>query len=211
MLEIFIYNHHQVPLLLSMDDFFCFNLWNNHMITYEFSLWGINAHIKTGLDKIIYHTPLFDFCRLSFCKVTQRGGSSLVSALDSNYCSLKDLDLSFNNLSQEIVKLLNEKKRDTCCSLENVKYGKKSCLKKNALCLIYYQFFSHFNIARSIIVLRKQQCFCLFFPLVWTTMKNVGSIWSYWDSVRKICSRNTACDVICVQVVIYILKYKNLF
>uniref|UniRef100_A0A3Q4GIV3 NACHT LRR and PYD domain-containing protein n=1 Tax=Neolamprologus brichardi TaxID=32507 RepID=A0A3Q4GIV3_NEOBR len=112
--------------------------------------------------------------RLSFCKVTQRGGSSLVSALDSNYCSLKDLDLSFNNLSEEVVKLLNQKKRDTCCSLENVKYGKKSCLKKNNL--IYYQFFSHFNIARSIIVLRKQQCFCLFFPLVWTTMKNVGSI-----------------------------------
>uniref|UniRef100_A0A3Q0RBH7 SPRY-associated domain-containing protein n=1 Tax=Amphilophus citrinellus TaxID=61819 RepID=A0A3Q0RBH7_AMPCI len=56
---------------------------------------------------------LFDLCRLSFCKVTGHGGSYLALALDSDHCSLKDLDLSFNNLTDEAVKLLTEKQRDS--------------------------------------------------------------------------------------------------
>ncbi|XP_039861874.1 NLR family CARD domain-containing protein 3-like isoform X3 [Simochromis diagramma] len=58
--------------------------------------------------------------RLSFCKVTDDGGSSLVSALNLKPCSLKDLDLSFNNLTDDIVQMLKEKQRDSCCSLEKL-------------------------------------------------------------------------------------------
>uniref|UniRef100_A0A3P9BL77 NACHT domain-containing protein n=1 Tax=Maylandia zebra TaxID=106582 RepID=A0A3P9BL77_9CICH len=57
---------------------------------------------------------------LSFCKVTDDGGSSLVSALNLKPCSLKDLDLSFNNLTDDIVQMLKEKQRDSCCSLEKL-------------------------------------------------------------------------------------------
>lgn len=63
--------------------------------------------VKLGTDESIYHS-LFAFCRLSFCKVTDDGGSSLVSALNLKPCSLKDLDLSFNNLTDDIVQMLKE-------------------------------------------------------------------------------------------------------
>lgn len=79
--------------------------------------------MKSSTDESIYHS-LFAFYRLSFCKVTDDGGSSLVSALNLNPCSLKDLDLSFNNLTDDIVQVLKEKQRDSCCSLEKLKYGK---------------------------------------------------------------------------------------
>lgn len=58
--------------------------------------------------------------RLSFCKVTDGGGSSLVSALNLNHCSLKDLDLSFNDLTDDIVQMLKEKQKDSFCSLEKL-------------------------------------------------------------------------------------------
>lgn len=64
---------------------------------------------------------LVDFSRLSFCKVTEDGCSSLVKALMSDYCNLRELDLSFNHLTNQGIKTLTEKQRDSHCSLENLK------------------------------------------------------------------------------------------
>lgn len=66
---------------------------------------------------------LFDFCRLSFCKVTGDGCASLASALRSEHCSLRELDLSFNHLTDQGVELLTEIQRDSRCSLEKLKYA----------------------------------------------------------------------------------------
>ena len=71
---------------------------------------------------------LFDICRLSFCKVTGDGCASLASALRSDHCSLKELDLSFNHLTDEGVKLLTEIQKDSQCSLERLKYAQTGFL-----------------------------------------------------------------------------------
>lgn len=55
----------------------------------------------------------FDFCRLSLCKVTGYGCTTLASALRSDHCSLRDLDLSFNHLTDQGVKTLTEIQRDS--------------------------------------------------------------------------------------------------
>ncbi|KAM4531484.1 NACHT, LRR and PYD domains-containing protein 3-like isoform 2-T3 [Odontesthes bonariensis] len=56
--------------------------------------------------------------RLLFCKVTWE--ESLASALRSDRCSLMELDLSFNYLTDQGVKLLTEIQRDSRCSLEHL-------------------------------------------------------------------------------------------
>uniref|UniRef100_A0A3B3Q4D0 SPRY-associated domain-containing protein n=1 Tax=Paramormyrops kingsleyae TaxID=1676925 RepID=A0A3B3Q4D0_9TELE len=48
--------------------------------------------------------PLY---RLSFCRVTQEGCSSLASALRTNSSHLRELDLSYNDLQDSGVKLLS--------------------------------------------------------------------------------------------------------
>ena len=63
---------------------------------------------------------LFDFCRLSFCKVTGDGGATLASALRSHHCRLKELVLSFNHLGDQGAKL-SEIQRDSRYSLEKLK------------------------------------------------------------------------------------------
>ncbi|XP_068564288.1 NLR family CARD domain-containing protein 3-like [Cebidichthys violaceus] len=58
--------------------------------------------------------------RLSFCKVTEDGCAALASALRSDHCSLRELDLSFNHLADQGVKLLTEIQRDSRYSLEKL-------------------------------------------------------------------------------------------
>uniref|UniRef100_A0A3B3UFY3 NACHT LRR and PYD domain-containing protein n=1 Tax=Poecilia latipinna TaxID=48699 RepID=A0A3B3UFY3_9TELE len=59
---------------------------------------------------------------LSFCKVKEDGCSSLASALMSDHCCLRELDLSFNHLTDHGAKMLSEKQRDPHCRLECLKY-----------------------------------------------------------------------------------------
>ena len=66
--------------------------------------------------------------RLAFCKVTGEGGAALASALRSDHCSLRELDLSFNHLGDQGVKLLTEIQMDSRFSLEKLKYTKTGCL-----------------------------------------------------------------------------------
>ena len=61
------------------------------------------------------------FCRLSGCMVTDRGLSSLASALKSNPSHLGELDLSYNHPGEAGVKLLSDLKGDPRCSLETLR------------------------------------------------------------------------------------------
>lgn len=86
------------------------------------------------MDRMYYMSKatLFDFRRLSFCKVTGDGCVALASALRSDHCSLRELDLSFNHLSDQGVKMLTEIQRDPRCRLEKLKYAQTGCIT-NAL------------------------------------------------------------------------------
>uniref|UniRef100_A0A3B3S329 B30.2/SPRY domain-containing protein n=1 Tax=Paramormyrops kingsleyae TaxID=1676925 RepID=A0A3B3S329_9TELE len=57
-------------------------------------------------------------CRLSGCRVTEEGCSSLASALRSNPSHLRELDLSDNDLQDSGVKLLSAGLGDSHCALE---------------------------------------------------------------------------------------------
>lgn len=78
---------------------------------------------------------LIDFYRLSFCKVTRDGCAALASALRSDHCSLRELDLGFNHLADQGVKLLTEIMGDSRCSLKKLKYAQTGCLTDTHLSL----------------------------------------------------------------------------
>lgn len=52
--------------------------------------------------------------------MTGDGCAALASALRSDHCSLRELDLSFNHLADQGVKMLTEIQRDSRCSLEKL-------------------------------------------------------------------------------------------
>ena len=60
-------------------------------------------------------------CSLSGCLVTQVGCASLASALTSNPFHLRELDLSYNHLSDSGVKLLSAKIDDPLCKLKKLR------------------------------------------------------------------------------------------
>uniref|UniRef100_A0A3B3RUF2 B30.2/SPRY domain-containing protein n=1 Tax=Paramormyrops kingsleyae TaxID=1676925 RepID=A0A3B3RUF2_9TELE len=61
-----------------------------------------------------------EILRLSGCKVTERGCSSLASALRSNPSHLRELDLSYNHPGDSGVKLLSALLEDPSCKLEKL-------------------------------------------------------------------------------------------
>uniref|UniRef100_A0A3B3S730 Uncharacterized protein n=1 Tax=Paramormyrops kingsleyae TaxID=1676925 RepID=A0A3B3S730_9TELE len=63
----------------------------------------------------------FPFCRLSGCRVTEEGCSSLASALRSNPSYLRELDLSYDHPGDSGVKLLSALLEDPSCKLEKLK------------------------------------------------------------------------------------------
>ncbi|KAL6473543.1 hypothetical protein MHYP_G00171040 [Metynnis hypsauchen] len=54
------------------------------------------------------------------CSITEEGCAALVSALKSNLSHLKELNLSYNNPGETVVKLLSDLLRDPHCKLENL-------------------------------------------------------------------------------------------
>ncbi|XP_048854177.1 NACHT, LRR and PYD domains-containing protein 12-like isoform X3 [Brienomyrus brachyistius] len=72
----------------------------------------------------VLHCKL-EILRLSGCRVTEEGCSSLASALRSNPSHLKELDLSYNHPGDSGVKLLSAVLEDPSCKLEklNVDHG----------------------------------------------------------------------------------------
>ncbi|XP_048854178.1 NACHT, LRR and PYD domains-containing protein 4-like isoform X4 [Brienomyrus brachyistius] len=78
--------------------------------------------LSAGLGNL--HCKL-EILRLSGCRVTEEGCSSLASALRSNPSHLKELDLSYNHPGDSGVKLLSAVLEDPSCKLEklNVDHG----------------------------------------------------------------------------------------
>ncbi|XP_048866365.1 ribonuclease inhibitor-like [Brienomyrus brachyistius] len=62
-----------------------------------------------------------EILRLSGCRVTEGGYSSLASALTSNPSYLRELDLSYNHPGDSGVKLLSAVLEDPNCKLEKLK------------------------------------------------------------------------------------------
>ncbi|XP_055751665.1 NLR family CARD domain-containing protein 3-like [Salvelinus fontinalis] len=69
--------------------------------------------------------------RLSGCLVTEKGCTSLVSALKSNPSHLRELDLSYNHPGDSGVRLLSARLEDPHCRLEklNVEHGGENTMK----------------------------------------------------------------------------------
>uniref|UniRef100_A0A3B3QWT2 B30.2/SPRY domain-containing protein n=1 Tax=Paramormyrops kingsleyae TaxID=1676925 RepID=A0A3B3QWT2_9TELE len=63
-----------------------------------------------------------EILRLSGCRVTEEGCSSLASALRSNPSYLRELDLNYNHPGDSGVKLLSAVLEDSSCKLEKLKY-----------------------------------------------------------------------------------------
>ncbi|XP_048856000.1 stonustoxin subunit beta-like [Brienomyrus brachyistius] len=78
--------------------------------------------LSAGLGDL--HCKL-EILRLSGCRVTEEGCSSLASALRSNPSHLRELDLSYNHPGDSGVKLLSAVLEDPSCKLEklNVDHG----------------------------------------------------------------------------------------
>uniref|UniRef100_A0A3B3T3H2 B30.2/SPRY domain-containing protein n=1 Tax=Paramormyrops kingsleyae TaxID=1676925 RepID=A0A3B3T3H2_9TELE len=64
-----------------------------------------------------------EILRLSGCRVTEEGCSSLASGLRSNPSLLRELDLSYNHPGDSGVKLLSAVLEDPSCKLENVDHS----------------------------------------------------------------------------------------
>uniref|UniRef100_A0A3B3Q3A7 B30.2/SPRY domain-containing protein n=1 Tax=Paramormyrops kingsleyae TaxID=1676925 RepID=A0A3B3Q3A7_9TELE len=73
-------------------------------------------------------------CRLSGCRVTEEGCSSLASALRSNSSHLRELDLSYNHPGDSGVKLLSALLEDPKCKLEKLNVGGENARIKYYSC-----------------------------------------------------------------------------
>lgn len=65
-------------------------------------------------DCTVFYVCMFIISRLCKCDLTEKSCSDLASVLNSDSSSLKDLDLSNNDLHDSGVKLLSEGLREKC-------------------------------------------------------------------------------------------------
>uniref|UniRef100_A0A3P9B2Y3 SPRY-associated domain-containing protein n=1 Tax=Maylandia zebra TaxID=106582 RepID=A0A3P9B2Y3_9CICH len=63
------------------------------------------------------------FCSLSGCLITEKGCTSLASALSSNPSHLRKLDLSYNHPGDSGMKLLSSGLKDPGWRLDTLRYG----------------------------------------------------------------------------------------
>ncbi|KAI4881420.1 hypothetical protein NFI96_008436 [Prochilodus magdalenae] len=63
-----------------------------------------------------------EILRLSGCMITEKGCSSLASALSSNSSHLKELDLTYNHPGQSGVKLISARLEDPQCALKTLRF-----------------------------------------------------------------------------------------
>ncbi|KAL6473521.1 hypothetical protein MHYP_G00170820, partial [Metynnis hypsauchen] len=70
------------------------------------------------------------------CSIKEEGCAALVSALKSNPSHLKELNLSYNNPGETVVKLLSDLLRDPHCKLENLQLESCSITEEGCVALI---------------------------------------------------------------------------
>ncbi|XP_048853361.1 NACHT, LRR and PYD domains-containing protein 12-like isoform X1 [Brienomyrus brachyistius] len=90
-------------------------------------------HCKLGiLRPVLLDIPhcKLEILRLSGCRVTEEGCSSLASALRSNPSHLRELDLSYNHPGDSGVKLLSAVLEDLSCKLEKLQVGRCELTEK---------------------------------------------------------------------------------
>ncbi|KAL7849526.1 hypothetical protein SRHO_G00211490 [Serrasalmus rhombeus] len=98
------------------------DLSNNDLLDSAVQL--LSAGLKSSYCKL-------ETLRLSGCMVTDKGCSSLASALKSNPSHLRELDLTYNHPGEFVVKLLSDLLEDPHCKLEKlqVDHGGKIRIK----------------------------------------------------------------------------------
>uniref|UniRef100_A0A8B9H9R4 SPRY-associated domain-containing protein n=1 Tax=Astyanax mexicanus TaxID=7994 RepID=A0A8B9H9R4_ASTMX len=112
------------------------DLSNNHLKDSGVEL--LSAGLKSSHCKL-------QILRLSGCMVTEKGCSSLASALSVNTSHLKELDLTYNHPGESGEKLLSARLEDPHCSLETLRLEKggkiriKPGFKKCKFSLSLYQ------------------------------------------------------------------------
>ncbi|KAJ8250046.1 hypothetical protein COCON_G00232620 [Conger conger] len=86
-----------------------------------------DTHSSVSLCECAVRCVCSSLCRLSGCRVTQRGCDSLASALCSNPSHLKELDLRYNHPGDSGVRALSAAKLDTLTLL--VEHGGENRIK----------------------------------------------------------------------------------
>lgn len=95
-----------------------FNLFDFVLFAYENILHSTSFKLHILWTRLVI--PLFLY-RLANCKLTDRSCAALASALKSKSSSLKELNLSWNNLQDDGVNLLAAGLEDSHCKLEILK------------------------------------------------------------------------------------------
>lgn len=78
-----------------------------------------SSHLRNPKQTIYFVCPLF--FRLTHCNLSERSCAALSSVLSSRWSSLRELDLSINNLQDSGVKLLSAGLKMPNCTLEILK------------------------------------------------------------------------------------------
>ena len=76
---------------------------------------------------------ILSVCRLSGCLITEKGCTSLASALNSNPSHLRELDLSYNHPGDSGVKQLSAQLEDPGWKLDTLRYEESCCSHRQSV------------------------------------------------------------------------------
>uniref|UniRef100_A0A3B5Q1X1 NACHT domain-containing protein n=1 Tax=Xiphophorus maculatus TaxID=8083 RepID=A0A3B5Q1X1_XIPMA len=83
----------------------------------------LDSGVKMLSENVLSAKCFYCFCRLSFCNLTEKSCESLASVLSIQSSSLRELDLSNNDLQDSGVKFLSAGLKSPHCKLETLRLG----------------------------------------------------------------------------------------